>query len=104
MNVDDTTTREGNMTDTVRLKEEIKRSGLKKGWIALELGLSSYGFHRKINNESQFKAGEIKSLCQLLKITSLKKKEAIFFNDVVDNTTTKAQELERGGLGDDNLI
>ena len=94
MNVDDMTTREGNMTDTVRLKEEIKRSGLKKGWIALELGLSSYGFHRKINNESEFKAGEIKSLCQLLKITSLKKKEGIFFNDDVDRITTKTQELE----------
>ncbi|WP_313343837.1 hypothetical protein [Lacrimispora sp.] len=76
------------MTDTVRLKEEIKRSGLKKGWIAAELGLSSYGFHRKMNNESQFKAGEIKSLCQLLKITSLKKKEEIFFTDDVDNKTT----------------
>jgi hypothetical protein len=89
INVDDMTTREGNMTDTVRLKEEIKRSGLKKGWIALELGLSSYGFQRKINNESEFKAGEIKSLCQLLKITSLKKKEEIFFNDRVDKITTK---------------
>ena len=76
------------MTDTVRLKEEIKRSGLKKGWIAAELGLSSYGFHRKMNNESQFKAGEIKSLCQLLKITSLKKKEEIFFTDDVDDKTT----------------
>lgn len=98
MNVDDMTTREGNMTDTVRLKEEIKRSGLKKGWIALELGLSSYGFHRKINNESEFKAGEIKNLCQLLKITSLKKKEEIFFNEEVDKITTKTQALESKGL------
>lgn len=77
------------MTNTVRLNEEIKRSGLKKGWIAAKLGLSSYGFLRKINNESQFKAEEIKGLCQLLKITSLKKKDEIFFTDIVDKKTTK---------------
>ncbi len=76
------------MTDTVRLNEEIKRSGLKKGWIAAELGLSSYGFQRKINNQSQFKAGEIKDLCQLLSITSLRKKDDIFFTDDVDKKTT----------------
>ncbi|GLC80215.1 hypothetical protein [Lacrimispora brassicae] len=72
------------MTDTVRLNDEIKRSGLKKGWIAAELGLSAYGFWRKINNENQFKAGEIKALCKLLKVTSLKKRDEIFFADDVD--------------------
>ncbi|ADL03464.1 hypothetical protein [Lacrimispora saccharolytica] len=72
------------MTDTVRLNDEIKNSGLKKGWIAAELSLSSYGFRRKINNENQFKAGEIKELCRLLKITSRKKKDEIFFVDNVD--------------------
>lgn len=76
------------MTDTVRLNNEIKKSGLKKGWIAAELGLSSYGFWRKVNNENQFKAGEIKVLCRLLKITSLKKKDKIFFADEVDIMTT----------------
>lgn len=76
------------MTDTARLKEEIKNSGLKKGWIAAELGLSSYGLQRKINNQSQFKAGEIKGLCQVLHINSLRKKEEIFFTDIVDDMTT----------------
>ncbi|WP_077611994.1 hypothetical protein [Clostridium sp. Marseille-P2415] len=83
------------MTDTVRLNDEIKTSGLKKGWIAAELGLSSYGFHRKINNASQFKAGEIKGLCQLLNITSLEKKDEIFFADDVDKKTTN-ESGERG--------
>ncbi|WP_313579543.1 hypothetical protein [Lacrimispora sp.] len=72
------------MTDTVRINNEIKKSGLKKRWIAAELGLSSYGFLRKINNENQFKAEEIKELCRLLKITSLRKKDEIFFADNVD--------------------
>jgi len=92
------------MTDTVRLNSEIKKSGLKKGWIAAELGLSGYGFQRKINNESQFKAGEIKELCQLLKITSLKKKDEIFFTDDVDKKTTKEAKkgeiYENGGFGE----
>jgi len=51
------------MTNTVRLNELIKKSGLKKGWIADKLHLSSYGFRRKLWNKSQFKAGEIKVLC-----------------------------------------
>ncbi len=89
MNVDEMTTKgRAGMTNTVRLNEEIKRSGLKKGWIAAKLGLSSYGFLRKIKNESQFKAGEIKDLCQLLKITSLKERDEIFFADDVDKKTT----------------
>lgn len=88
-NVDNMTTKEGDrMTDTVRLNNEIKKSGLKKGWIATELGLSNYGFWRKVNNENQFKAGEIKVLCRLLKITSLKKKDEIFFADEVGIMTT----------------
>lgn len=97
MNVDEMTTkrREASMTDTVRLNDEIKKSGLKKGWIASELGLSSYGFHRKINNINQFKAGEIKGLCQLLNITSLEKKDEIFFADDVDKKTTH-ENGERG--------
>lgn len=44
----------------------------------MELNLSSYGFWRKVNNENQFKTGEIKELCRLLKITSLKKRDEIF--------------------------
>ena len=42
----------------------------------------------RLNNENQFKAGEIKELCRLLKITSLKKKDKIFFADEVDVMTT----------------
>lgn len=89
-NVDNMTTKEGkdSMTDTVRLNDEIKKSGLKKGWIAMELNLSSYGFWRKVNNENQFKTGEIKELCRLLKITSLKKRDEIFFAESVGKKTT----------------
>ena len=76
------------MTKTVRLNERIKKSGLKKGWIADRLHLSSYGFRRKLWNKSQFKAGEIKMLCELLGIVSLEEISGIFFNDDVDEKTT----------------
>ena len=82
------------MTDTVRLNEKIKRSGLKKGWIAAELNLSSYGFYRKLRNKSQFKAGEIKKLCDLLGIESLEEMSVIFFDDDVDKKTT----IAKGGI------
>ncbi len=76
------------MTNTVRLNELIKKSGLKKGWIADRLNLSSYGFRRKLWNKSQFKAGEIKVLCELLGIASLEEISGIFFNEEVDKKTT----------------
>ena len=79
------------MTNTVRLNELISKSGLKKGWIAARLHLSSYGFRRKLWNKSQFKAGEIKLLCELLGIASLEEISDIFFDDEVDKTTTNNQ-------------
>lgn len=84
-----TTRKEEGMTNTVRLNELIKKSGLKKGWIAARLHLSSYGLRRKLWNKSQFKAGEIKLLCELLGIVSLEEISGIFFNDNVDIRTTK---------------
>ncbi len=90
MNVDKKTTRkEESMTNTVRLNELIRKSGLKKGWIAASLHLSSYGFRRKLWNKSQFKAGEIKLLCELLGIVTLEEISDIFFNDEVDKKTTQ---------------
>ena len=66
------------MTNTSLLNEYIEKSGYKKGFIAQQLGLTSYGFTLKVNNRSEFKANEMTILCNLLKI-SAKDKEAIFF-------------------------
>ena len=71
------------MTNTEELLKLIDRSGLKKGFIATALGLTTYGFQKKVENKSQFKAEEIKLLCDLLNITSLEKKEEIFFAENV---------------------
>lgn len=68
------------MTNTSLLEEYIKKSGYKRSFIARQIGLkSTYGFSRKVNNESEFTATEITILCNLLKI-SAKDKDAIFFN------------------------
>lgn len=66
------------MTDMVRLNDEIKKTELKKGWIAAEWNLRAYGFWKKANNENQFMAREIKELYKLLRITSLKRRGEIF--------------------------
>lgn len=66
------------MTNTSLLEEYIKNSGLKKSFIAGELGLSRYGFLRKCNNKGEFRATEIDVLCKLLQI-GVKDRMAIFF-------------------------
>ena len=66
------------MTNTNLLEQYIESSGYKKGFIAKQLGITTYGFALKVNNKSEFKASEIETLCNLLKIGA-KDKEAIFF-------------------------
>ena len=66
------------MTKTHLLEEYIQRSGYKKGHIAKELGLSSYGFSLKCSNKAEFKASEIETLCNLLSIDT-EDRMAIFF-------------------------
>lgn len=69
------------MTDTLMLEQKIKDSGHSKKWIAEQIGLTYYGLHKKITNANEFKAVEIKALCELLGITSLREREDIFFKD-----------------------
>lgn len=66
------------MTNVEKLKEKINESGYKLTFIASKVGLTYQGFLNKVNGESEFKASEIKSLCELLHI-DIQEKEAIFF-------------------------
>ena len=72
------------MTDTNALRKRIADSGLKQEFIAEKLGLTSYGFSRKRDNLSEFKPSEIDILCDLLNISSLDERFAIFFAKEVD--------------------
>lgn len=67
------------MLNVDMLGSEIERSGLKKKYIASQLGLSAYGFALKAKGQREFTASEIKVLCEVLGITQLTKINAIFF-------------------------
>ncbi|MBS4961563.1 MAG: hypothetical protein KHZ62_12265 [Clostridiales bacterium] len=68
------------MTNTVALKELIRKRGLKMKYVAEYLGLSAYGFQLKVENKQEFKTSEVAALCELLEINSLTEKEEIFFD------------------------
>lgn len=67
------------MTNTELLKDLIKQSGKKKGYLAKRCGLSRAGFRNCETNKAEFKQSHIDILCDELNITSLKVKEAVFF-------------------------
>ena len=69
------------MTNSELLRTIIEEQGLKLKYVAQELGLTPYGLSLKIDNASEFKASEIKALCELLGINDLNDKEAIFFTE-----------------------
>ena len=75
------------MTDTKALRKKMDDSGYKLRFIAKQLGITYQGFLKKINNESEFKATEIQTLCNLLNI-DIQEKEQIFFTQNVDKTST----------------
>ncbi len=72
------------MTNTKLLEAEIAKTGIKKGKIAETLGISYVTLRRKIYNEYPFDSEEILKLCQLLDIRGLKRRDDIFFADIVD--------------------
>ena len=67
------------MTETKELKKIIKNKGLKYKYIAETLGLTYYGLHQKIENIYEFKASEIRKMCEILNICDPELKERIFF-------------------------
>lgn len=67
------------MTNTSLLKKKIKESGYKIGFIADKMKIARYTLQLKINGIRSFNQYEINDLCDVLNITSLSEKEAIFF-------------------------
>lgn len=65
-----------------KLKSKIIASGIKYKAIAKFMGLSYYGLQKKINNETEFKASEIVSLCKILNINDPEIKEEIFYGNM----------------------
>jgi len=72
------------MTNSNELRRVIQESGMKLKFLAEELGLSRYGFQKKLDGKSEFKASEIERLCQLLRLEDLQIRQNIFFAKKVD--------------------
>lgn len=68
------------MTDIKKLNDIIKESGLKKTYIAEQLGISKASFSAKVNGKGEFNVREVIVLCKILGIRSLQEKEDIFFS------------------------
>lgn len=67
------------MTNTELLYEKIEKSGKLKKYLAAKVGLTYAGFRNCCTNKAEFKASQIRILCDELGIKSLTEKEAIFF-------------------------
>lgn len=70
------------MTDTERLKKLIEDSGMKISGILEKMGIRSYATLRdKIENKQEFKASEIKKLCEILHMNTEQMNEIFFTQD-----------------------
>ena len=67
------------MTNVKLLEEKIKKSGLKKAYIAEQIGVSPNTFAGLMRNRTQFKARQIRDLCKVLGIKDNEEIIAIFF-------------------------
>lgn len=76
------------MTDSIELRKVIADRGISIKRIAEILGLSAYGLTLKIDGKREFKASEVKALCDVLGITSLRERERIFFANEADYKST----------------
>ena len=73
---------EVNMTDTERLKNAIRDSGMKISWILESIGIKSYTtLQAKIENRQEFKASEIAKLCEILHLDRNQMEEIFFAVD-----------------------
>ena len=67
-----------NKMNTRELRKRIKESGLKLEAIARRMGINRVSLWNKIQGRTEFKASEIKSLCQILNL-SAEQRDYIFF-------------------------
>lgn len=68
------------MVDTKRLMGIIISAGYSQSTLAEEAGISKNTLNLKINNKSDFKTGEIETLCNILGIKKAQDKVDIFLH------------------------
>lgn len=67
------------MTNTDLLMQYIKDSGLKLQFIADKMNISRAALNMKIHNKSEFRTGEIETLCGLVGIEGVNERHKVFF-------------------------
>lgn len=67
------------VTNTEMLNQLIQEKGLKKIFLAKQIGLTPAGFYNCVNNLAEFRASQIDKLCDLLGIDDPEQRMAIFF-------------------------
>ena len=72
------------MTDTNAVRKIIKDKGLKYSYIAERIGITPYSLQLKIDNKREFTVTQVTKLCDLLHITSLTRRQELFFREKVD--------------------
>lgn len=65
------------MTNTNKLKAAIVENGQTIAKIAEKMGVSRFTLHKKLHNQTEFKASEIEALRNILKIKSI---DEVFFS------------------------
>ena len=58
------------MADVARLQEVIKDAGIKKSFIAQKMGITYQGYMKKESGKSEFLAGEIAVLKDILRLSN----------------------------------
>ena len=67
------------MTNVKLLEDWIQKSGLKKGYLAKQIGVSRGTFLALITNKKEFKTSQVGTLCKILGIHDDETIKAIFF-------------------------
>ncbi len=70
------------MTNTDKLNDLIRQKGIKKGYLAQKIGVSNTTFYALLRNKTEFKASQIRILCEELGIEDNETMKAIFFAPV----------------------
>ena len=80
------------MTDSKALRDLVRDRGLKFKYIAGQMGITPYCLANKIDNRSEFKAGEIIAFCSAVGGINVDQQMRIFFSNAVDFKSTKADQ------------
>lgn len=67
------------MTNVQLLNEKIRQSGLKKSYIAAQIGIAPNTLTALLKNKAEFKASQIRTICEVLNIRDAAEIRAIFF-------------------------